>query len=141
MTTVNKINYLHVITRVIMVWIRSLQQIPLIWLNKDQSCPKKVDLFILTVSKDAISALKVRRWNDEEFAKKKIIFTSTSIGKCHKCLERNLVLFVLAQFYSKKAMSQPLCFDIEYWGSYGPFLSNKSQWNKIQSSFIVHHIN
>ena len=38
-------------------------------------------------------------------------------------------------------MRQFLCFDIEYWRSCGPFLSNKSQWSKIQSSFIVHHIN
>ena len=38
-------------------------------------------------------------------------------------------------------MSQASCFDIQYWSSYGPFLSNKSKWNKIQSSFIVHHIN
>ena len=70
-----------------------------------------------------------------------MLFTSTSIGKCLKSLETNLVYFVLPQFHSKKAMSQCPCFDIEYWGSYGLFLSNKLQWNKIQSSFIVHHIN
>jgi len=72
---------------------------------------------------------------------KKICFTSTSIGKCHKCLEINLVHFFLAQFHPKKTMSQALCFDIEYWRSYGPFLFNKLKWNKIQSSFIVHNIN
>ena len=38
--------------------------------------------------------------------KKKIFFTSTFIGKCHKCLERNLIYFFLAQFHSKKTMSQ-----------------------------------
>ena len=38
-------------------------------------------------------------------------------------------------------MSQPSCFYIQYWRIYGSFLSNKSKWNKIQSSFIVHHIN
>ena len=49
----------------------------------------------------------------------------TSIGMYHKCSEINLVYFVLAEFYPKKAMSQPLCFDIGYWRSwcYRPFLS------------------
>ena len=75
--------------------------------------------------------------NFYQYFKEKIFFTSTSIGKCRKCLERNLVYFLLAEFHPKKAMSQPLCFDIEYWRSYRPFLSKKLQWNKIQSSFIV----
>ena len=57
------------------------------------------------------------------------------IGKYHKCLKTNLVHFVLAQFHSKKAMSQPPCFDIEYWRSHRPFLSNKSQWSKIQNIY------
>ena len=64
-----------------------------------------------------------------------------SIGKCHKCFETNPVQFVLAQFHPKKAMSQPPFFDIEYWRSHRSFMSSKSKWNKIQSSFIVHHIN
>ena len=50
------------------------------------------------------------------------------IGKCHKCLEINLVHFVLAQFHSKKAMGQPLCFDIEYWRSCGPFHLSGAKW-------------
>ena len=36
------------------------------------------------------------------------------------------------------AMSQPLCFDIDYSRSYyRPFLSRKSKWSKIQSTVIV----
>ena len=62
---------------------------------------------------------------------KKILFTNTSIGKCLYCMKSHPVRFVLAQFCPKKAMGQAPCFDIEYWGSYGPFLSNKSQWNRI----------
>ena len=33
-------------------------KIPRIWLNKDQNCPKKVDLYVLAVSKNAISGEK-----------------------------------------------------------------------------------
>ena len=65
---------------------------------------------------------------------KNIFLPSTSIRKSRNRLETNLVYFVyLAQFHSKKATSQSPCFDIEYWKSYGPFLSNKLQWSKIQN--------
>ena len=59
------------------------------------------------------------------------------IRKCHKSLDINLIYFVLPQFHSKKAMSQPPCFDIEYWRSHSPFLSGKLQWSKIQNIYIV----
>ena len=36
------------------------------------------------------------------------------IRKCHKCLERNLVYFILTQFFPRNAMSQPPIFDSEY---------------------------
>ena len=67
----------------------------------------------------------------------KIFYTCPSIGKCHTAVKIQPVYFVLAQFYPIKTMSQPPCFDIEYWRSYGPFLSNKSQWSRIQSVYIV----
>ena len=32
-------------------------------------------------------------------------------------------------------MSQPLCFDIEYWRSYGPFKSKQLQWSIMQNIY------
>ena len=61
---------------------------------------------------------------------KKTFYPCPSIRKCHKCLEINIVYFALVQFHSKKAMSQPPCFDIEYWRSYySPFLSRNENTN------------
>jgi len=65
----------------------------------------------------------------------KIFYTSTSIGKCHTAMKIHPVQFVLPQFYPIKTMRQALCFDIEYWRSYGPFMSNKSQWSKMQNIY------
>ena len=48
----------------------------------------------------------------------------------------NLIYFVLASFFSKKAMIQPPTFDIEYWRNYSrPFLFRKLQWSKIQNIY------
>ena len=66
---------------------------------------------------------------------KQIFHTFSPIRKYHKCLEINSVWFILPQFYSMKAMSQSPCFDIEYSGSYRPFLSRKSKWSKIQNIY------
>ena len=63
---------------------------------------------------------------------KKNIYLKISIKKCRKCLEINLVYFVLAQLYPRKAMSQPSCFDIEYWKNYRPFLCKQSQLIKMK---------
>ena len=67
------------------------------------------------------------------FPKENIIFTSTSIRKCLYCMKTHPIQFVLAQFCPKKAMNQSPITNIEYWGSYGPFLSRKSQMSKIQN--------
>ena len=68
---------------------------------------------------------------------RKNIFNKHVHRKLPCCMKINPIRFVLAQFYSKKAMIQPLCFDIEYWRSYSPFLSWKLQWSKIQNIYIV----
>ena len=73
----------------------------------------------------------------------KIIFTSTSIGKCHKCLETNVVHFVLPQFYPIKTMSQSPCFDIEYWRSYGLFHLSGAKYkilHRIVVTFLIFNI-
>ena len=70
----------------------------------------------------------------------KIFFRSTSIRKCHMCLKTNRVHFVVAQFHSKKAMIQSPCFDIEYWGSYGPFHLSGAKWkylHRITITFLI----
>ena len=61
------------------------------------------------------------------------IFTSTSIRKCHECLEINCVWFVLAQLHPKNAMSQPPFYKIDYSGSYRPFLFRKLQLIKYKT--------
>ena len=50
-----EINYLLVITHKYYKYL----QIPLIWLNKTKIVQKKVDLFVLAVSKNAISEKKI----------------------------------------------------------------------------------
>ena len=55
------------------------------------------------------------------------------IEKCLYCMKSHPVQSVLAQFCPIKTMSQPLCFDIDYWRSYGQFLSNKLQLITITS--------
>ena len=78
-----------------------------------------------------------------EFAKK-ILHTCPSIGKCYKCLETNILHFVLTLFHPKKAMRQSPCFDIEYWRSYGPFLfiriaveQNTKYLHRIAVTFLI----
>ena len=51
------------------------------------------------------------------------------------CMKSHPVRFVLPQFCPKKAMSQSLCFDIEYSRSYRPLKSKTSQWSKIQNIY------
>ena len=52
---------------------------------------------------------------------------------CLYCTKTQPVQVVLPQFYPTEAMSQPPCFDIEYWWRYRPFLSKQSQLIKIKS--------
>ena len=44
---------------------------------------------------------------------------------------------------SEKAMSQPPCFDIEYWRSYGPFHLSGAKWkylHRIAVTFLIFNI-
>ena len=66
---------------------------------------------------------------------KQTFHTYLSIRKCHKYSEINLVRFTLPKFYPMKAMSQSPSFDIEYSGSYRPFLPRKLKWSKIQNIY------
>ena len=71
---------------------------------------------------------------------KKIFYMCPAIGKCHTAMKIHPVHFVLPQFYPIKTMSQSLCFDIEYWGSYGPFMFRKSkveQNTNITLTFLI----
>ena len=59
---------------------------------------------------------------------KKLLYKHVHCLESAMCLELKLVHFVLAQFQSKNALIQLLCFGIEYWRSHRPFLSRKLQW-------------
>ena len=69
----------------------------------------------------------------------KQIILKRHIRNCLYFMKINPRLSVLAQFHLIiKAMSQPLCFDIDYSGSYRPFRSKK--WHLIKIKEYLHHI-